>query len=348
MALSRLVYKNDRTFWISGYRPATHPKGCRPGQVAIVGGSGVVIRVAESEVRSSQASDKTFHEVFGGRGARPPNGQMVKPKGQMVTVVNVKNHSGPVTYIGRACAGRKASPLANPFKITATQNRNQVCDRYLHEVLDPAMDSEHGPVWNELNLLADRVRNGDRLTLGCWCVPERCHGYDVAAAITELARTAPQPKPRVVASSKKEPTSSKNTAHPTPTRAITLHRPWAYAVAHLGKSIENRTWKCPLRPGEWLAIHAGKKWDKAAPTWVESMGLGTMPPEDQHPTGIVAVARFHRNITESDSLWFVGPVGWEFDQVVAIDPIPARGKQGIWGLSGEQQDACRISLSKTA
>lgn len=42
-------------------------------------------------------------------------------------------------------------------------------------------------------------------------------------------------------------------------KAITLHPEWAFAVAHLGKRIENRTWKPP--ESLWLepfAIHAGK------------------------------------------------------------------------------------------
>ena len=42
-------------------------------------------------------------------------------------------------------------------------------------------------------------------------------------------------------------------------RSITLTCPWAHAVAHWGKNIENRTWRPPRDLfGQRLAIHAGK------------------------------------------------------------------------------------------
>ena len=49
-------------------------------------------------------------------------------------------------------------------------------------------------------------------------------------------------------------------------KAVTLHRPWGNAIAdpHYGKNIENRTWKCPLPFGSFLAIHNGSKWDADA------------------------------------------------------------------------------------
>lgn len=40
--------------------------------------------------------------------------------------------------------------------------------------------------------------------------------------------------------------------------AITLWPEWAYAVAHLGKNIENRTWEPPDGLlGQMIAIHGG-------------------------------------------------------------------------------------------
>ena len=42
-------------------------------------------------------------------------------------------------------------------------------------------------------------------------------------------------------------------------RALTLWPEWAWAVARLGKNVENRTWPPPktLEPGARIAIHAG-------------------------------------------------------------------------------------------
>jgi len=43
-------------------------------------------------------------------------------------------------------------------------------------------------------------------------------------------------------------------------KAISIRQPWAYAIIHLGKDVENRTWKTDFR-GRVL-IHAGKIFDK--------------------------------------------------------------------------------------
>jgi hypothetical protein len=116
-----------------------------------------------------------------------------------------------------------------------------------------------------------------------------------------------------------------------PLMAITLHRPWPYAVCHLGKPLENRGWRCPLPKGSFLAIHAGKKFDKAAVAWIKNkLGLVLPPDGDEHPTGIVSVVRFMGNVTESDSPWFTGPYGWQLGDVVTFPAIPAKGQQGLW------------------
>lgn len=116
-----------------------------------------------------------------------------------------------------------------------------------------------------------------------------------------------------------------------PLMAITLHRPWAYAVAHLGKDIENRTWGCPLPQGRLMAIHAGKTYDQQAAVWIRQTLGHECPPEADQPTGIVAIAEFNGNIAiEADSPWFVGPIGWSLINVVAIEPVPCKGQQGLW------------------
>lgn len=118
-----------------------------------------------------------------------------------------------------------------------------------------------------------------------------------------------------------------------PLKAITLHRPWAHAVAHLGKDYENRSWGCPLPPGSLIAIHAGKKFDPAAADWIRrTLGQDCSP--DQ-PTGIVAIAKFGGNVRAADSPWFVGPIGWRLTDVVAFPSIPCRGQQGLWRVPDE-------------
>lgn len=121
----------------------------------------------------------------------------------------------------------------------------------------------------------------------------------------------------------------------SPIRGLTLIRPWAWAVAHAGKDIENRTWEPPrYMLGGFVAIHAGMKWDEDAASGIECELDICVPDEDAHPSGvIVAVARIAGIQRESfGSPWFCGPVGWQLRDVVRIEPVPCKGAQGLWVL----------------
>lgn len=133
-------------------------------------------------------------------------------------------------------------------------------------------------------------------------------------------------------------------------RALTLHQPWAWAIAHADKRIENRTWYPPSELlGREIAIHAGKRFDEAGAAWMTSgMGSGC---EDRLPVpevadtvfgAVVAVARLYaateRRPDESDPRrrWWAGPVGWLLQDVVALPtPVPCRGAQGLWILPAD-------------
>ncbi len=54
-------------------------------------------------------------------------------------------------------------------------------------------------------------------------------------------------------------------------RALTLHQPWAWAVAAGHKVVENRTWAPSpkaVRLGDLFAVHAGKTYDDAGEQWI--------------------------------------------------------------------------------
>ena len=140
--------------------------------------------------------------------------------------------------------------------------------------------------------------------------------------------------------------------------ALTLHRPWAWAVAHLGKPIENRDWRPPASViGEWIAIHSGKMFDAQAAEWIRRQGLEV--PENGGPGGIVCVAhlvgfvevldggerRFPegergelvRKVVARAERWLFGRYGWCFDEVVTLaEPVPCRGAQKLWRVPGRE------------
>lgn len=94
------------------------------------------------------------------------------------TVVNVRSpewaqavKDGTAVYIGRACAGFKASPFGNPWKsghYGAT--RDQVIRLYRKWAAGDFTDPKgnHFP-HDQLEALRGKV-------LGCWCAPLKCHG----------------------------------------------------------------------------------------------------------------------------------------------------------------------------
>jgi hypothetical protein len=135
-------------------------------------------------------------------------------------------------------------------------------------------------------------------------------------------------------------------------RALTLTPEWAWAVCHLGKRVENRTWRPPARHiGKIIAIHAGK----ARPDWdgvdlmagcagwrvqryahvYERPGVRVVFPGSNLVRGaIVALAtvRGVRDVDQRDAVqWECGPVCWDLDEVrVLARPVPCKGALGLW------------------
>lgn len=114
-------------------------------------------------------------------------------------------------------------------------------------------------------------------------------------------------------------------------RALTLHRPWPWAILHAGKRFENRSWEPKLEIGEIFAIHAGATYDMSAATWM--IRYMNVPPAlpDADPVGIVALARYGGITVESDSPWFFGPLAWKLTEVWPVNPpIAVPGQQKLW------------------
>lgn len=123
-------------------------------------------------------------------------------------------------------------------------------------------------------------------------------------------------------------TASVSVSEARPLRALTLHQPWAHAVAHLGKNVENRT-----RRTNWrglVLIHAGSRVDHDALRTMPADLATTMPGK-----AVVAVARItdaHPDCHGKCSTW-AQPGAWHWqlaDAVALTAPVPAAGAQGLW------------------
>lgn len=146
-------------------------------------------------------------------------------------------------------------------------------------------------------------------------------------------------------------------------KALTLWPEWAHAIAWLGKDIENRTWEPRLKVGEEFLIHAGAHIGGRAGRVASQEGIDALGYTAEHAglevaaghcpsdhaevnfmahdyarriqrRAIVARVRFLGTVTESDSPWFVGPIGWRIELTRNLDPVIPyqKGALGLWAL----------------
>lgn len=145
-----------------------------------------------------------------------------------------------------------------------------------------------------------------------------------------------------------------------PLRALTLHRPypWAMLYADPQKIIENRSWSpwpSQLRRGEWLALHAGSKFDLDGLEAIREIDPRCPTDPEQHPTGIVGMALFRgwRHVDDLKmtgnraEVWIQGPICWCFDpdETVAFnEPVDIGGKQLLWTVPEFHVDEIRRKM----
>ncbi|WP_405769228.1 ASCH domain-containing protein [Actinacidiphila glaucinigra] len=134
---------------------------------------------------------------------------------------------------------------------------------------------------------------------------------------------------------------------PTPAvRALTVRQPWAGAIAHQTKRVENRTWKLPAKyEGARLLIHAGAQLDRGARLYGPHLGVYG---------AVVAVATLTgchwAEDTRLCSPWSQdGTYHWTLDDVVALpEPVPAKGRLGLWIPSPDLLAAVNAQLPAPA
>jgi hypothetical protein len=119
-------------------------------------------------------------------------------------------------------------------------------------------------------------------------------------------------------------------------KALTICQPWAHAILHLGKTVENRTWATAYRGP--LVIHAGKsrkylgdRLNDGSPT----------PPESAMSFGaIVGVVQLVNCLpvrqVDPGNVWAEGPWCWLLaDPRPLAQPVPYRGQMGLFDVPDE-------------
>ncbi len=114
-------------------------------------------------------------------------------------------------------------------------------------------------------------------------------------------------------------------------KALTLHRPWCWAIVTGHKSVENRSWATNHRGP--LLIHSGKTWDRHGAEAIAEV-TGVHLPRDQWPTGrIVGLVQLSDCVRYRPDLgaWAYGPWCWLLTEPLALqEPVACRGQRRLW------------------
>ena len=126
--------------------------------------------------------------------------------------------------------------------------------------------------------------------------------------------------------------------------ALSIRQPWAWAIIHAGKDIENRSWPTNFR-GRFY-IHAAKGLTRVEyQDFIDftgdrrrfgSPGHSPCPPADQlQRGGIIGEAELVDCVREHGSPWFTGKYGFVLRNAKPLPFRPLRGSLGFFVVEPE-------------
>lgn len=133
-----------------------------------------------------------------------------------------------------------------------------------------------------------------------------------------------------------------------PRFALSIRQPWAWAILHAGKDIENRDWRTYFRGP--VCIHAAKGMTKSEFSdfvefsralvrdlhWKE--GAWVPFPDELQRGGIVGTAEIVACVDASPSPWFFGRHGFVLRNARPVDFIPVKGALGFFDWRANIED----------
>jgi len=123
-----------------------------------------------------------------------------------------------------------------------------------------------------------------------------------------------------------------------PPLALSVRQPWAWAILHGGKQLENRSRiavsRGGMKPGP-LCIHASKGMTRdeyeSARDFMRGIGVACPLPDELVRGGVIGAVRCDGVVKASDSPWFFGPVALVLVEPAPLAaPIPVRGELGYF------------------
>ena len=125
-------------------------------------------------------------------------------------------------------------------------------------------------------------------------------------------------------------------------KALSVQQPWAWALSHGYKDVENRTWRTRHR-GPFL-IHAGKSFDMDGYRWIQKhMPSVPLPEPSAFARGaIVGYAKLvdchepgSRRSGLCTSPWYFDQFGFEVRNARPVEPVPLAGKLNFFAVPEE-------------
>ncbi len=119
----------------------------------------------------------------------------------------------------------------------------------------------------------------------------------------------------------------------TTIKVLTIRQPWAWLIVNGHKDVENRSWDTKFR-GRFM-VHAAVGIDpdfEAVRLKAARMGIEIPPRERIDRGGIVGAVELVETVTESESPWWEGPVGFVLRAAKKLPFEAMKGRLGWWSV----------------
>ena len=131
-----------------------------------------------------------------------------------------------------------------------------------------------------------------------------------------------------------------------PTKALSVRQPWAWAIIHAGKDIENRSWQAVnhgLNVRGRIAVHAAKgmtrrEYEDAA-DFMRSIGVECPAAIDLWRGAVIGTVEIVDVVKEHPSPWFFGPRGLVLRNPQSTRPVPVSGLLGFFDWQAQRVDS---------
>lgn len=138
-----------------------------------------------------------------------------------------------------------------------------------------------------------------------------------------------------------------------PRLALSVRQPWAWAILHAGKDIENRSIGAVryMQIRTRIAVHASKGMTREeyeeGRDFMRGRGVACPPAAELIRGGIIGSVYVAAIAGVSASKWFIGPRGLVLREPVPCDFVPAVGQLGYfeWKPSGGAEPPARWMMA---